>query len=531
VAKLNLVPGVRKSQSPLQVGLGFQDSNLIRFHQGNAETVGGWTPLTPSTLTGVCRSIHEWSTLSGTDLIAFGTNTHVYVYSSGSLYDITPVDYLASGGGLVDATVATGYGVGGYGEGPYGGPGTPATNPFDQIILEPTIWSLSNFGELLLLNPHADIFDPGHLYVWDPSGGFSQPATLLSANALASDVPEWAGGMYVSTQSEQVIAFGTPPLGGRQPDPMQIRWSDITDPYDWTPTTANNAGDYRLPSGSFIVGINQSYYETLFFTDTTVYTAQFNGTNSEFSFNPIANGVSMIAPKASVNNGSVVFWMDQSNFWQYNGSVTELECPIKEYVFGNINRLQRFKIHAALNQEFSEVWFFYPSINSTEIDSYAMFCYRDSTWAVGLLNRTAWSNTGRDQYPIATDENGYIWLHESTNDANGQPLPWYLVSGDIDTQGGSVYTTLWRLISDIQYTGTNGPYQSINLDVRTRRTSNDPYVVVSTRELNPTNTNDGYTDVRARGRRISLKWYNPGITGTGFILGSTQAEIFPSGKR
>ena len=44
MAKLNLVPGVRKSQSPLQVGLGFQDCSLIRFHEGNAQTVGGWTP-------------------------------------------------------------------------------------------------------------------------------------------------------------------------------------------------------------------------------------------------------------------------------------------------------------------------------------------------------------------------------------------------------------------------------------------------------------------------------------------------------
>ena len=531
MAKLNLVPGVRKSQSPLQVGLGFQDCSLIRFHEGNAQTVGGWTTLTASTLTGVCRSIHEWSTLSGSDLIAFGTNSHVYVYSSGSLYDITPVDFISSGGGLVDATVAVGWGIGGWGISPWGGPGTPAANPFDQIILEPTIWSLDNFGELLILNPHADIFDPGHLYVWDPNGGFSQRATLLSANALATDVPEWAGGMYVSNQSEQIVAFGTPPFRGRQPDPLQIRWSDIADPYDWTPSTSNSAGDYRLPSGSFIIGINQSYYETLFFTDTTVYTAQYTGTTAVFAFNPIAQGVSMIAPKASVTTGSVVYWCDQNTFWQYNGSVTELDCPMKEFFFSNINRLQRFKIHAALNQDYSEVWWFYPSINSTEIDSYIVYNYRDNVWANGLLNRTAWSNTGRNQFPIATDENGNIWLQEYGNDANGTPMLWTLTSGDIDTNDGETYTTLWRLISDIQYTGTNGPYQSMALDIRTKRTSNDVYLVAKTVELNPDDSNDGYTDVKVRGRRISLKWYNPGVTGTGFIMGKGQVEFVSSGKR
>src|ERR1700727_332797 len=118
--KLKISAGVFKDQTPLQIKLGWQDTNLIRFHENNAQPVGGWTPLTSLVLTGVCRKILEWSTLSGTDLIAFGTNTHVYVYSSGALYDITPLDYLASGGGLADATVATGYGIGGYGISPYG---------------------------------------------------------------------------------------------------------------------------------------------------------------------------------------------------------------------------------------------------------------------------------------------------------------------------------------------------------------------------------------------------------------------------
>jgi hypothetical protein len=529
--KLKISAGVFKDQTPLQIKLGWQDTNLIRFHENNAQPVGGWTPLTSLTLTGVCRKILEWSTLSGTDLIAFGTNTHVYVYSSGALYDITPLDYLASGGGLADATVATGYGIGGYGISPYGEGGIPATNPFDQIILEPTIWSLANFGELLILNPHADIFDPGHIYVWDPTGGFSQPATLLSLNPLSSDVPEWAGGLYVSNQSEQIVAFGTPPFRGRQPDPMQIRWSDIADPYDWTPTAANSAGDYRLPSGSFIVGINQSYYETLFFTDTTIYTAQYTGTNSVFAFNPIAQGVSMIAPNASQTTGSVVYWLDQNAVYQYNGSVTELDCPMKDFLFSNINRLQRFKIHAALNQEFSEVWWFYPSINSTEIDSYVMYCYRDGTWANGLLNRTAWSNTGRDANPISTDQNGSIWLQEFGNDANGLPLPWSMTTGDIDTNDGETYTTLWRVIPDLIWNGASGQYQFINMDIRTKRTSNDPYLVAKTIEINPTDSNNGYVDSKARGRRISLKFYNPGNTGTSFIFGSSQVEFVPSGKR
>lgn len=531
--KLTIAPGVKKDLSPLQVGLGWSDTNLMRFHTGNIEPVGGYVSLTSSTLTGACRAIKEWSTLSGTDLIAFGTNTHVYVYSSGVLYDITPADFLASGGGLVDATVATGYGIGGYGISAYGGSGTPATNPFDQIILEPTIWSLDNFGEILILNPHADIFDPGHIYVWDPSGGFSQRATLLSANPNATDVPEWAGGLFVSTQSQQVIAYGTPPFRSRQPDPMQIRWSDIADYTDWTPTAANSAGDYRLPSGSLIIGHLQTYFETLFFTDTTIYTMGFNGTNSVFSFNPIAQGISMIAPKAAVTNGSVVFWMDQGSFWQYNGSVTELDCPLKEFVFqGGYNTLQRFKIHAALNHEFSEVWWFYPSPLSTEIDSYVIYNYRDNVWSNGQLSRLAWSDSGRNANPIAVDENGNIWLQEYGENANGSPLPYSFTTGDIDTNDGETYTTLWRIIGDFVWNGTGGNYQSLALDIRTKITSDSPYLVAKTIEMNPNSTaNNGYSDVKVRGRRISLKWYNNNDTFTDFIMGKHQVEFVASGKR
>jgi hypothetical protein len=532
--KLTIAPGVKKDQTPLQVGLSWQDTNLMRFHTGNIEPIGGWTPLTASLLTGVCRSIHEWSTLSGTDLIAFGTNSRVFVYSSGVLYDITPVDFVSSGGGPVDATVATGYGIGPYGMGGYGvgvTSGLLPTNPFDQIILEPLIWSLDNFGEDLILNPHADIFDPGHLYIWHPSGGFSQRATLLSADTSSSDVPEWAGGMFVSTQSEQVVAFGTPPFRGRQPDPMQIRWSDIANPYDWTPTSANSAGDYRLPSGSEIIGICQGYFETLFFCDSTIYTMTFTGTNSVFAFNPISSGISMIAPKAAVSTGSTVYWMDQGAFYQYNGSVTELDSPVKEFVFGNINRLQRFKIHAAHNHQFGEIWWYYPSIVSTEIDSYICYNYRDSVWTNGLLNRTAWSDTGRNISPIATDENGAIWLQEIGDSANGSPLLYSATTGDIDTNDGETFTTLWRMIADILYNGTGGAYQSILMDVRTKRTSNDPYLVAKTIELNNTDNNNGLTDIKVRGRRISLKFYNNNDNFTSFILGKCQVEFVPSGRR
>ena len=240
----------------------------------------------------------------------------------------------------------------------------------------------------------------------------------------------------------------------------------------------------------------------------------------------------MIAPKAAVSTGSTVYWMDQGAFYQYNGSVTELDSPVKEYVFGNLNRLQRFKIHAAHNHQFGEIWWFYPSKVSTEIDSYIMYCYRDGTWANGLLNRTSWSDTGRSVTPIATDENGAIWLHETGDSGNGLPMPYSATTGDIEAgSDGEQYITLWRFISDILYNGTGGNYQSLLMDVRTKRTSNDTYLVAKTIELNNTDSNNGYTDIKVRGRRVSLKFYNNNDNFTSFIMGKTAVEFAPSGRR
>jgi hypothetical protein len=110
-------------------------------------------------------------------------------------------------------------------------------------------------------------------------------------------------------------------------------------------------------------------------------------------------------------------------------------------------------------------------------------------------------------------------------------MPYSATTGDIDTNDGETFTTLWRMIADILYNGTGGAYQSILMDVRTKKTSNDPYLVAKTIELNNTDNNNGLTDIKVRGRRISLKFYNNNDNFTSFIMGKTQVQFEPSGRR
>lgn len=526
MAKLVLAPGITKESTPLSVGAGYVDSSLIRFRNGQAAPVFGWILYTANQLSGTCRAIHEYSNNSGTAIKAFGTNAGLYALIADTLYNITPDGFAP---GSADAYFATGFGVGGYGLLGFGLSGSPSTDPLLQILNQPLIWSLDNFGQDLIACPYADIRNPGPIYVWHGATGGGQQATLLMDDPSAINVPILACGCFVSAQSEQLIAVSTNPFDGTAIDPMLIRWSDIESETDWFPTQANSAGDYRLPIGSFIVGWLNTYYETLFWTDKAIYSMQFSNTNAVFSFNPISvKGISMISPRAAISNGSQVYWMDNGAFFFYNGSVNELPCTLKKFVYDNINRMQKFKIYAAHNHSYSEVWWFYPSINSSEIDSYVMYNYQSGVWANGLLARTAWSDA--TEYPLATNSTGNIYQHETGVDAAGEPLPYSLTSGDIDIDNGQQYVLLNRLICDYNWTGSAGPAQQLSIDIRVKQSSDQPARVAKTVQVVPVDNNKGYTDARVRGRRVSFRTYNPGVTGSFWTAGTTQADFQPDGE-
>ncbi len=546
---INFNPGINKEETSYSVGQGFIDSNLIRWRGANAAIINGWYQRTISqNLSGICRSIHEFSTLTGTDLVAFGTSSKLYVLSGDQIYDITPQGFVP---GPASASVATGWGIGTWGTpgasgGGWGLPRVSNSDPFAQVVQQPLIWSLDNFGEDLVAAPYADVGNPGPIYIWDPSAGFGNPAKALISNSLSDGgVPSLCRGVFVSPQTQVLIAVGCCPYGSNYPDPMQIRWCDLEDFYTWIPAAGNSAGGYRLPSGSYIVGWLNMYYETLFFTDTTVYSMQLVP-NYVFGFNPVGQGMSLISPKAAYSNGSLTMWMDNGSFYQYSGSVTELPCPLKSFLFGNgsgsleqtgdLDRSQAFKIYSAGNHSYSEVSWFYPSVNGNgEVDSYVKYNYATGLWDNGTLARTAWSDSGHLENPIAVDPSGNVYMHEYGTDqqliSGNVALPWSLTTGDICIQGGDVYTLLQRIIPDFVWQGVGGKYQEIMCDVRVKESSNSTPRVVKTFTITPNDNNRGYFDMKVRGRRVSFRFYASSNPGTAWTLGKLQAVAQPNGTR
>ena len=92
---LKFQPGIDKQDTAYSAGdqRKYVDSDFVRFHYGKPERWGGWTylPNPNKTIVGVVRDTHSWVRLDGTRFLAIGTDRKLYVYTEGSVYDITPI--------------------------------------------------------------------------------------------------------------------------------------------------------------------------------------------------------------------------------------------------------------------------------------------------------------------------------------------------------------------------------------------------------------------------------------------------------
>ena len=111
-------PGVNRENTRYTTEGGWYEGDKVRFRQGNPEKIGGCTPLTSSTFLGICRSLWNWVTLAGENLIGVGTNLYFYILNGGVYYDITPIrktvtltnPFTATAGSSVIAVFETNHG-------------------------------------------------------------------------------------------------------------------------------------------------------------------------------------------------------------------------------------------------------------------------------------------------------------------------------------------------------------------------------------------------------------------------------------
>ena len=420
----------------------------------------------------------------------------------------------------------TGWGLNGWGIGAFG----QATALSDTNQLR--TWTHDNFGENLIINQRN-----GGIFRWLESGGLTTRAVELSAISGANLVPTKALQVLTSEKDRHLIVLGADPISGSSRtgtiDPMLVAFSDQENELDFEPLTTNTAGSLRLSSGSSIIGGVKARQETLIWTDTALYSMQFIGPPFTFGINLINEGTGLISPKGAITAPNGVYWMSYNNFYSYNGSVQTLPCSVHNYVFNDINLIQSFKIHAFTIKDKSEVGWFYCSSGSNEIDRYVIYNYVENLWFYGQLIRTAWLDSGIENYPRAV-ANAYLFQQEKGFNDDGSPMTnVFIESSDLDIGDGEQFSFLKRIIPDYKFIEDVNS-GNVNIVLKTR---NFPGDSLATNSTNTVSANTQQVYVRSRSRQIALRFEsdddatNDGNLSIGWRLGATRIDIKPDGKR
>jgi len=430
--------------------------------------------------------------------------------------------------GLDQATGGVGWGAGTWGRGTWGSAANVAAT--DTIRL----YKQDNFGEDLIFN----IVD-GTIFYWDATLGVNTRGLPLTH--YAPDAPSVARQVSVSDRDRHVIAFGATPLNGTERDPLLIRFSDQENPFTWTPTATNSAGDLRIGNGSEIVQAVETRREIIVITDSSVHSMQFIGAPFTFGVTQLSNQTSIRGINSAVAVGDAVFWMGSNRFYVYDGRVQPLPCVVRDHVFEDFDVQQSDKVFAGSNAAFGEVFWFYASeSNSTanggtgENDRYVVYNYEQKIWYVGTLERTTWLDRGINEFPMATTSESNVdtplrlYNHESGVDADGVAFTAFIESAPIDIGDGEQFSFIKRMIPDLSFdksTATATKQATVTLKSQrfpgTGFTKSKALTVTDTTEQN-------HTRLRGRSFGMRIQSDNQGVF---WRLGSPRLDVQPDGKR
>ena len=455
---LKLPPGIYRNGTEYQAAGRWYDANLVRWYENTLRPMGGWRKRSTSQMTGLCRGFITWRDNDAERWIAAGTQSKLYAMNeAGTLKEITPTGLTT---GIADATIKTGYGYSTYGSYAYG-----VARPDLGGVIPATTWSLDTWGEYLVACSSAD----GKLYEWQL--GFTTP-TLAAAITNAP-----TGNKALMVTAERILfALGA---GG---NPRKVQWSDQEDNTVWTPLATNQAGDYELATPGSLIAGKRVKGVNLLFTDVDVHTAQYIGAPFVYGFEKAGSGCGLISSQAVAAIDTAAIWMSKSGFWIYDGYVKPLPSDVSDYVFSNINFNQASKVYAVHNSQFGEIWWYYPSSNSNENDSYVTYNYRENHWNIGMLARTAGTDAGVFTNPLLVSSDGYVYEHEVGFAYDSASI--YAESGPVQLGNGDNLMSVRQVVPDEQTLGeavvsfktrnyptgaqsTFGPYTAANpTDVR-----------------------------------------------------------------
>ena len=455
-----------------------------------------------------------------------------------------------------------GWGIGSWGNGNWG-EAAAATD----VTLEPGLWSLDNFGQVLV----ATILN-GKTFTWD--AGASTPLETRASTATSgfstTNNPTATRVSLISPTTRHLLHFGTETTIGSTStqDDMFIRFSDQEDINTYTPSAINTAGTLRLQDGTKIIGALKAKEVILVWTDNALYTMKFIGAPFTFQLEQVGTNCGLIGQNAVVEIDGAAFWLSPKGFFLYDGTVKSIPCTVEDFVFDNFDTTKGQQVSAGLNNLYTEITWYYPSSNSEYNDKYVIFNYGESAgvpggvWYTGTEARTSWIDSNVYPNPFATkydstsdgtfpvivgqDSLGQTtyFEHEVGTDQlnpNGTTttVTSFIQSFDIDLESrakdargrstgpkvaGEIFIAMRRFVPDFKTLAGNA---KVSLNVKrypqqsSSQTALSPFTITSSTDKK---------DTRARGRFVSVKIEND-ASSESWRFGTLRLDVQPDGRR
>ena len=477
------------------------------------------------------------STVSSIDLNNEYEITTIVDDNSYTITHSENVSAATGGGSSVVATyqISTGTSISAYGYGwgtgawNVGTWGTPRTT--SSITLEATYWSFDNFGEDLLA---ARVNGP--LYRWDTSVGTGTPAAKIT------QAPTTNRSILVSSPGRHIFTFGTETVIGTTgtQDDLFLRFSSQEDYTTWAPETTNTAGSFRIQDGSKIITAKRSRGSILVWTDTALHALNNIGPPFIFGLNQVGSNCGAVSENCVADINGTAFWMSQTAFYQFDGAIKKLDCSVQDFVFDDINTTSLGQVSTAVNVDFNEVTWSYPSAGENYLDKSVTYNYLENVWYTNTgFVRTSWVDRGVYAKPYATEYSTSatanapvvlgvtagattLFSHETGFNDDGASMDSYITSGDFDIQEGDNIFLCSRVIPDFKNQAGN---TDLTITFANYPTSTNTRVFTST-----TNSTTKFFSTRGRGRQANLKVANNQID-SNWRFGTIRLDIKPDGTR
>jgi hypothetical protein len=441
-------------------------------------------------------------------------------------------------------------------------------------------------------------------------------AVSLSVSYAGQHVPNEVAMIIDSPVNDFVITCGSTPYDptnfSTTFNPLLVRWSDQGNVYEFVPEVTNQSGEQTLSHGSYIVTAVNTRQEILIWTDTALFSMQYVGPPFVWSFSLLDQDVSIASQNSMLTVNNVVYWMGRDKFFMYSGRVETLPCTLRQFVYNDINYDQLSQVVAGANEGYNEVWWFYPSANSTINDRYVIYNYLERIWYYGNINRSFWSEHSQRNYPLAafsldtgflatainssvttiamTDTSTYpnsgtvqidsekityaaksgntltgcvrgfdgttaasheqytevtyivpnqVMQHEVGNDDQSVtpalPIEAYIETSDFDIQDGQTFGYVWRILPDLNFTGSSASSPTVTLTVKPRQNSGSNYTTadqptVTRTSVIPIQQYTGQVYTRVRGRQMAFRVDSTEL-GVAWQMGMMRIDVRPDGRR